>query len=518
MEGNTENLQKYIIRKIVKSVEYDADTDTYAFHQCQISDEIIHDIIQEAARYSIPERDARQYISLTAGNIKTQPQVTSIASKINITDIPFGQHIRIDFKHPEKGFQWIECIKTGKNTILVLSSSINGLSYNTTIHPLTDEWSIGFYTDFSVIEKKNSILRVGEIKAIKLFSPSIIHEILDSSRTFSKDEEVTEEDPKKTQKKRNANRNTQKLIETFKEIDIAIRASSIQQDYDKLKNRLINLDCSSYTLNLIIAAIKQSQKETPSEDLDKNFFISSFGEQEQMMLKDIEALKQKLIQAKQKYNTTIKKKNGKEGWLITILILLIFAISGLSIQVHTLNKDKDTQGKNIKALSQENKQYIALADSLRKENIRAKEENTNLKKKVKIWEQYSSQIPFIVKDIQIANGKKFRDIKTDDYGKTIYSSQTFYLYPKLSYIGLISGKREIKIKFYKPNGVLSTGGDYLSPKDCSYIEDCNISEGEQNYNFSGWGGKDQGHWGSGKYRIEIWYQNTCLGYKEFTIY
>ena len=38
------------------------------------------------------------------------------------------------------------------------------------------------------------------------------------------------------------------------------------------------------------------------------------------------------------------------------------------------------------------------------------------------------------------------------------------------------------------------------------------------YSLNGWGNRNKGHWTSGTYRIEVWYENTCLKSKTFTIY
>ena len=89
-----------------------------------------------------------------------------------------------------------------------------------------------------------------------------------------------------------------------------------------------------------------------------------------------------------------------------------------------------------------------------------------------------------------------------------------FLKPRINYYGLSYGTMNFRIKLYNPDGSLSTGSYYTY----SYSEDVYVYEGENTYTFSGWGNETRGHWKSGTYRIEIWYGNSCLKSKEFTIY
>lgn len=140
------------------------------------------------------------------------------------------------------------------------------------------------------------------------------------------------------------------------------------------------------------------------------------------------------------------------------------------------------------------------------------------------WEYYeadeilnniSDEYPLIITDIKIGNVYENDDIQTD-YGERIYDHNTMYLKPKISYIGLISGRKELKVKWYTPSGYLSRGDS--SPDGFSYSADEYISRGNNTLTISGWGNKNKGHWKSGTYRIEIWYKNTCLKSKTFNIY
>ena len=125
------------------------------------------------------------------------------------------------------------------------------------------------------------------------------------------------------------------------------------------------------------------------------------------------------------------------------------------------------------------------------------------------------EYPLIITDIKIGNVYENDDIQTD-YGERIYDHNTMYLKPKISYIGLISGTKELKVKWYTPGCYLSRGDS--SPDGFTYSDDKYISRGNSTLTLKGWGNKNKGNWSSGTYRIEIWYKNTCLKTQTFKIY
>ncbi len=128
----------------------------------------------------------------------------------------------------------------------------------------------------------------------------------------------------------------------------------------------------------------------------------------------------------------------------------------------------------------------------------------------------SSSTPFTITSIKIGNQTYDSDI-INDFGNTIYSSQTMYLTPKIYYSCSTSGTYDLEIRWYKPDGSLSRGSS--SPSNSSYSNSLSMYSGsDKSAVLKGWGGKDRGHWAAGSYRIEIWYKNTCVGSKNFTIY
>lgn len=130
---------------------------------------------------------------------------------------------------------------------------------------------------------------------------------------------------------------------------------------------------------------------------------------------------------------------------------------------------------------------------------------------------FSSDIPIFITDIEIANVYNDGTIETN-YGSSIYSSNTMFLKPKITYTGIRTGESiTIYVKLYGPSGTLQS--ESSSPYGYTFSNIMIISSGENNiYDLSGWGGSTKGQWGRGSYRYEIWYGNICLKSKTFTIY
>lgn len=147
--------------------------------------------------------------------------------------------------------------------------------------------------------------------------------------------------------------------------------------------------------------------------------------------------------------------------------------------------------------------------SLEQERDNAKSELSSLKSRV------SNTYPLIINDIEIANVTYDGDIQTS-YGNTLYGSSTMYLRPRIKYIGLTSGDKTLKVKWYNSDGTIRRGTS--SPSGFSQSESVYIYNGDNTCTLSGWGNSTKGHWRSGTYRIEIWYENVCLKAKTFTIY
>lgn len=124
-------------------------------------------------------------------------------------------------------------------------------------------------------------------------------------------------------------------------------------------------------------------------------------------------------------------------------------------------------------------------------------------------------IPFLITNFEVANTDSDGKILTN-YGNVIYNYNTMYLKPRIKISPMKGdGNYTLYVKLYQ-NGSLRTGTS--SPLGYSYSDSVKVNgSGEQTLLLSGWGSEKAGHWESGNYRFEVWYDNYCLGSKTFEI-
>jgi predicted nucleic acid-binding Zn ribbon protein len=197
-------------------------------------------------------------------------------------------------------------------------------------------------------------------------------------------------------------------------------------------------------------------------------------------------------------------KRSLIGW-ISLSVLCVIVIVVLSIVLSNTNDDLDYAQREWHS-------YKWKYENELEANQKAFSENASLKEYKK---KVSGIYPIIITDIKIGNTYSDGSIETD-YGNTLYEYNTMYLKPKVYYTGLTSGSKRLKIKWIRPLGDLSTGSS--APYGFSQAASYKLLEGENEIELNGWGGPNRGHWSSGTYRIEVWYNDICLKTKSFVIY
>ena len=234
-------------------------------------------------------------------------------------------------------------------------------------------------------------------------------------------------------------------------------------------------------------------------------------------------------------NNSLKEENSKirkQKKQFLYVILLCIAAIGCGIGIFLLNdtltftrgqleeandsiasKDNQITQKNQR-ISNLNSQINSLQSSLSNEKDkreRAENELNNLK------ESFSSAIPILITNMEIGNTYNDGSIETS-YGSSIYSSNSMYLQPKITYTGIRTGENiTLYAKLYGISGTLQTGTS--SPSGYTFSSSMTVSSGSGNtYVLSGWGGSNKGFWSRGSYRYEIWYGNVCLRAKTFSVY
>jgi hypothetical protein len=126
--------------------------------------------------------------------------------------------------------------------------------------------------------------------------------------------------------------------------------------------------------------------------------------------------------------------------------------------------------------------------------------------------------PLIISEIEVGVIKR-DGTGVVEPGETIYSSQTRYLSPYVTGISLLttSSSQKIYVKLYNAYDILIHGND--SPTGYTYAVGGTIPYGNfQNISMGGWGSDTAGTWTGGTYKFELWYDDRCIGVKEFQIH
>ena len=145
---------------------------------------------------------------------------------------------------------------------------------------------------------------------------------------------------------------------------------------------------------------------------------------------------------------------------------------------------------------------------------------SNAQSQKALFSTVSNKYPILITDMKFANVDFDLNI-IDDFGTTIYSYNTKYIQPKIYFTGLADESVTLCVKFFQGES-LSTSSENNSN---SYIGRYSFStsiqsdkNAEQEATLLGWGSNTSGHWSSGSYRVEVWYEDVCLCSKKFTIY
>ena len=238
-------------------------------------------------------------------------------------------------------------------------------------------------------------------------------------------------------------------------------------------------------------------------------------------LSDLNSINQELSDQNRTLNEQIVSliKQKKQYKLVSFLATVVFlAIIGIIIFAHNIItlrgkvEDKDSiifeKNELIESLEKDKSKKESTIVSLQRDLV-AKEILIN--QRDSFWASFSSftPCPIAITNIEVKNGD-------GDYGATIFSNSTTYIYSRISIHSLIDKAVDIYVKFYTPYG-LSSNSD--SPQGYSFKSSTSLKRNLiTTLEVSGWGSSTKGHWESGSYRIEYWYKDICLGTKSFIVY
>ncbi len=253
----------------------------------------------------------------------------------------------------------------------------------------------------------------------------------------------------------------------------------------------------------------------------ENPLASSYSNVVKQLNLDKEELNSKIEHLSNENDELLKKKKQYKA-VVTLFVIIILCcigllsfyreITGKTQHIHELENEITIKRDSLLL---QNNEISRLINDLSATNSRlssAQKELSDYKNNV------GKHMPLIVTDIEMANNYESGTHETD-FGGTIYSKNTMYLAPRIKYIGLVVGYRNILVKLYRPDGSLSTGTPSSdTPKGYSYSSSAYIYEGENTRELLYWGNKNKGFWAKGTYKIEVWYNDMCLKAKSFTIY
>lgn len=231
------------------------------------------------------------------------------------------------------------------------------------------------------------------------------------------------------------------------------------------------------------------------------------------------------VELKEQCNQIERQKKQYKTVIILFLLLLIggvitaVSISKKNDNINSLQDDVESLNFTIERLNMEiqnkTESLAIMTENKNRLEQTVQQKNNEIDKLESDIGNIGCHYPIVINKVEIANVDYSYNVQTD-YGRTIYSSQTMFIRPKVYYTGVSNGSHVLKVKFFTPDGLLSRGDS--SPSGCSYSESHYVYLGENTLELNGWGGSTRGHWKSGTYRIEIWYNDVCLKATTFNIY
>lgn len=289
-------------------------------------------------------------------------------------------------------------------------------------------------------------------------------------------------------------------------------------DYSVSKDSNIFLSLTDDSTDKIVEAIEHYHNVIITIE---NPLASSYSSIVKQLNLDKEELNSRVEHLSNENDELLKKKKQYRA-VVTLFVIIVLCCIGL------LSFYREITGKTQHIQELENEITIKKDSLLLQDNEINRlindlsTTNSRLSSAQKALSDYKDRVgkhvPFIVTDIEMANNY-YDGTHETDFGGTIYSKNTMYLAPRIKYIGLVAGYRNILVKLYRPDGSLSTGTSSSNvPKGYSYSLSSYIYEGENTCELSSWGNKNKGHWAKGIYKIEVWYNDMCLKAKSFTIY
>ena len=445
MDANIEYFEKFIVKKIVNTVEYRPETDEYEINRIHLTDETLQTIEKEGSRYGLKPQETMQIVTMVAENVRTMPSVQIKQGSILVNDLKIGQHLRINIVHPEKGKHFVEMLLEDEETFIVLDTSIPGIQFGDKLQSIDKIWNSSFYIDFKAFKygqpfpNEKDVLRIGKVTSVEFFSPSVVHEIIDSKSSFTykslnaKNALPNEEAPDKSLHEQKP------LPQLLDDIDLWVKYNSIGQKYADLLANFKTIGISSYILNLFILKSKEAQKTNGKNVLIENDYIVNKDEDGKIS-EDISKTEPKKIRTHRHIRLSM-----------VLLPALCIAEFGLLVGLNIEKNDLSSE------LRQEAAQHKELKQTINSICIKSKEHFVK-------WKSDNH------KDYSESEGRHLLEVTVGDRLTFDYHASTEYNYDFLTIT--IQGNdlrtRNISEQLVKTSGIIKKSYSYIFPKSGSY--------------------------------------------------
>lgn len=273
-------------------------------------------------------------------------------------------------------------------------------------------------------------------------------------------------------------------------------------------------DIANYTCKYSYTVITRTKAENTA---GLNDYIST--------IRRINLEKTNLLQNFQKLSDEHSKlKKAKKQFQLVVILLAGLSICGIGLFLlySNLSSTENTLSSTKMELGIANKTILFQSDELQKKSDSISELKRDFAAEVDIRKKaeekldemtgkISGAFPLIITNIEVQNEKRDGTV-INSFGSAIYSRDTYYLTPRITYYGFTSEDVYLNVKLYTPNG-LSTA-NYST---FSYQTSFKCSQGTNTRSISGWGNNSAGNWGPGRYTFEFWYGDYCVGAHSFLI-
>lgn len=203
----------------------------------------------------------------------------------------------------------------------------------------------------------------------------------------------------------------------------------------------------------------------------------------------------------------------------SVVPTILAVLFGLALVAVIIRDNRIIKGKDawISSLNDQIYDKQETIDDLKDELEEAKTKMSDMQDNEKNLESALAKLPpLLITDLQMGVTNNERDIMVP-HGNTIYSSETMFLSPSISYYGIRSEEVELHMKLFTPSGRMAYNVSE-SPSGFTNKTSFWTFKGENTRILNGWGKNVRGNWSAGKYRIEIWYGSTCLYSKDFEVF